>query len=518
MGRVLLPSTITRLRRCARLPRLLCTWAQLGSKGLGKSYKAGGRGLGLGYAHNQYPFPRARAVFWTCPGSRLRRSRCAVDKDIAGQVPASPLKQSRAPESTNMHMESRNYGSKACGGESATHGFEHRLPANGPSMVAGEKTLRSRNRSAATPQTLADIGRFRWRHLADSGPIQVTLGPISAEAALADGDSRGTVARGEKWEPVRRRYQHKSSRIDESVGFRRLLRIQRGLAELLRRPDDTSLRARVASKLACCSALDDTDRSTPPWRIEALSPVIDKLIEDSEAERRTRQLDKWRVDMEESEPRQRSWVKRQAAILEASHDSAPAEEVLADPLHPALQVEQIAEKWSGWWNKAHPADRCDCTGEAALEWHRNDLADLLQFVPECGYPSTWKGSPSTSSSTGPRRQGARQAAPTPGPERNCFGCRASGGTSQRRCGAPAWRMAAFRRCGLVAGSRYYLSLMEDGDLSPLPASSGASVPLSWRAEGCKTAFDGWGTSRRANAGLVEESPWRVRISPNASTR
>lgn len=121
-------------------------------------------------------------------------------------------------------------------------------------------------------------------------------------------------------------------------------------------------------------------------RLEEMWEQIQHMCDIAESRASRERMKKWAIDNEEDEERQRKWVKAQAEMRMKGQECKPeAKDALKGGIHPAQRIREAARPWCELWNRPHLADECPVQGIEALRWHREQLQDLLGFIPEGGY-------------------------------------------------------------------------------------------------------------------------------------
>lgn len=204
-----------------------------------------------------------------------------------------------------------------------------------------------------------------------------------AEEALGedDGIDLAQVRRSAAWNPVRRRTTHKAATAALPVRVRRLLRLQRAVAEAQRRPTDARLAEAIGRRAASLAALFPELGAPRLGTLQAFAEHLGEVLRAVLREVDVKATQRWQAGMAESVPSQRRWIRRSVVGEEAAPRKLP---VAGDAvtIHPVDLLVEEEQEWLARWNRVHPAEP-DLTpiGLEGMAAQRTHLGRLLDEVP-----------------------------------------------------------------------------------------------------------------------------------------
>jgi hypothetical protein len=196
------------------------------------------------------------------------------------------------------------------------------------------------------------------------------LSDIAEDSLQVPGTTSGS-RRSSAWVPTRCRAPHKASPGHQPVRLRRLLRVERRLLELVRRPEDLQLRYSAARSCRSLGFLYPPLLTAEPLSVHLLLPRVSELRAQEEQRSKSTAVLRWHVRLEEDPSKQRRWIRQGASQDICPFFMGPRADTTT-AAHPTLCIEEAQQQWLLIWNRPHPADRFGVD----LAAHAHALADL----------------------------------------------------------------------------------------------------------------------------------------------
>ncbi|CAE7831617.1 unnamed protein product [Symbiodinium sp. CCMP2592] len=213
----------------------------------------------------------------------------------------------------------------------------------------------------------ADFVPF-WSALA-KGDVDTSWQVLSnvAEQCLCSSRS-GDCPRSQPWSPTAAKV-NSCNRVEGSASMRVLLKLQRQLLELARKPDPALCRKILKSLPRARAIVPDL-----PWvldcNLETLQGPVEELLGVYQEQETAAARSRWKELLRENTARQRAFVKTRADAQLEYEKRCPnqAEAQAAGPVHPSSVVRAQAQVWLSKW-------------ESEPEPHLDAIAKVLQKVP-----------------------------------------------------------------------------------------------------------------------------------------
>lgn len=208
----------------------------------------------------------------------------------------------------------------------------------------------------------------------------------TAEDLLAAHQPSTGPRRYDSWQATPTPPQSRHSNTPEPIRLRRLRRLHRTAAEVLRNPAHLETHRALYRRLQSLRQLYPQLQQT--HTAQDIHHTTQTILQDQTTTLSHRRLHQW-MDRTDDDPQaQRRWIRNQEVFdkIIAQHQPRPPDPTAAAPgilqaIHPQDQVEQAAKTWQQLWNKPHAADSA---APPHTPWHAAcpaHLQNLQQWLP-----------------------------------------------------------------------------------------------------------------------------------------